>query len=102
MPKPSRDQPHDGQPTAAEIFRVFRETTAASISGLRLLLDECADLRADLIMIHGRTENGDGDGAFSARQQNRMVELQEAAQAMEALLINLPGEANAKGERRGN
>src|SRR5262245_1452580 len=79
MPKSSADQPHDGNPTSAEIFRIFRETTEASISGLKLLLEECADVRADLITIHGRTEteNG-GDGVFSARQQNRIVELRQA------------------------
>jgi hypothetical protein len=46
MPQPSQDQPDDGNPTAAEIFRVFRNTTMASLQGLRLLLGECADLRA--------------------------------------------------------
>lgn len=99
MPKSSRDRPDNGNPTAAEIFRIFRETTEASISGLKLLLDECADLRADLITVHGRagTHNlDDGDGVFSARQQNRILELKEASQAMEALLIALPREAKAE------
>lgn len=93
MPESSHDQPNDGNPTTAEIFRVFRETTEASISGLKLLLDECADLRADLITIHSRTEteNG-GDGVFSARQQNRIVELKQASRGMEDLLIALPEE----------
>lgn len=96
MSQSSHDQPHNGKPTPAEIFRVFRKTTTASISGLKLLLEECADLRGDLITIHGRTEieNGDGDGLFSARQQSRIAELKNAAQAMEALLIALPREAN--------
>ena len=46
-------QPADGDPTTAEIFRVFRNTTMASLEGLRLLLEECAELRAELVTIHG-------------------------------------------------
>ena len=79
MPQPSPDQPDDGNPTAAEIFRVFRNTTMASIQGLRLLLGECADLRADLVNLHRLHSGGDGDGVFSARQLNRILELQDAA-----------------------
>lgn len=90
MSKSSHHQPHDGNPTPAEIFRVFRETTVASISGLKLLLDECADLRAELVTVHTLTNDGDGDGVFTARQQSRIVELNDAAQAMKALLIALP------------
>ena len=91
MSTSSHDQPRDGNPTAAEIFRMFRETTIASISGLKLLLDECADLRAELVTVHTRTDgNGDTHSIFSARQQSRIVELKEAAQAMEALVITLP------------
>ena len=102
MPQSSPEQPGNGHPTAAEIFRVFRETTMASIEGLRLLLVECADLRADLVTVHTLHSNGDGDGIFSARQQDRILELQEAAKAMEALLGSLPrggrGEADAGNE----
>ena len=96
MSKSSHDQPHIGNPTTAEIFRMFRETTVASISGLKLLLEECADLRAELVTAHTRTNDGNGEahGIFSARQQSRIVELKDAAQAMEALAIALPGGAN--------
>lgn len=93
MPKLSQDQPHNGNPTPAEIFRVFQSTTMASIAGLRLLLGECADLRGELVTLRGLHRNGDGDGVFSARQQNRILELQEAAKEMQALLVSLPGEA---------
>lgn len=82
------DLPDNGRPSAAEIFRVFRETTVASISGLKLLLDECADVRAELLMMVDG--NHDGDGLFSTRQRNRILELKEAAQEMEALLASLP------------
>ena len=82
------DLPDSGRPTAAEIFRVFRETTMASISGLKLLLEECADVRAELLMMVDGTH--DGDGLFSARQRNRIRELKEAAQEMETLLATLP------------
>lgn len=93
MPKSSQDQPHDGNPTAAEIFCVFRNTTMASIEGLRLLLEECADLRGELVTVHNLHGDGDGDGVFSARQQNRILELQEAAKDMETLLASVPGGA---------
>jgi hypothetical protein len=92
MSKSSPEQPHDGSPSAAEIFRLFRDTTLASVAGLKLLLDECAGLRADLVMIYDGSGNDDGDGVFSARQQQRIVELKEAAQEMEAVLTSLPGE----------
>jgi hypothetical protein len=52
MSKSSHDQPHNGKATPAEILRVFRETTIATISGLQLLLDECADLRGELVTAH--------------------------------------------------
>ena len=58
----------------------------ASIEGLRLLLGECADLRGELVTIHNL--QSDGDGVFSARQQNRILELQEAAKDMHALLVS--------------
>ena len=92
MSKSSHDQPNNGTPTAADIFRMFRETTIASISGLKLLLDECADLRAELVTAHTRTNDGNGEahGIFFARQQSRIVELKDAAQAMDALVIALP------------
>ena len=89
MPE-SFDPPHHDNPTAAEMFRVFRETTMASISGMKLLLDECADLRGDLVTIYSRHNDGDGDGLFSARQQSRILELREAAKAMGALFTSLP------------
>ena len=92
MPESPREQPNVGNPTAAEIFRVFRNTTMASIEGLRLLLGECADLRADLVTVHSLRSDGDGDGVFSARQQDRILELREAAKDMQALLVSLPGE----------
>jgi hypothetical protein len=90
MPESSPDQPYGDNPTAAEIFRVFRNTTMASIEGLRLLLSECADLRGELITVHSLHGDGDGHGLFSARQQNRILELQEAAKDMEALVASLP------------
>lgn len=90
MPKSSNDQPHNGNPTPAEIFRVFRETTVASIEGLTLLLKECADLRGELVTVHSLHIDGEGDGMFSSRQQNRILELQEAARQMQALLGSLP------------
>ena len=36
--------------------------------------------------------DGGGDGVFSARQQNRIWELQDAAKDMEAMLASLPQE----------
>ena len=92
MSQPRSEQPHNGNPTAAEIYRVFRETTMATIEGLRLLLGECADLRGELVTMHNLHSDGDGDGLFSARQQTRILELQESAKAMHALLVSLPGE----------
>ena len=99
MSNSSHDQPHNGNPTTPEIFRMFRETTIASISGLKLLLDECADLRAELVTAHTRTNEGNGEahGSFSARQQSRIVELKDAAQAMKALVLALPRGANDGG-----
>ena len=97
MPKFS-DQPYDDNPTAAEIFRVFRNTTMASIQGLRLLLSECADLRGELITVHSL--HGDGGGVFSARQQNRILELQEAAKDMEALIASLPSHPGDRSDGR--
>lgn len=93
MPQSRQEQPHDGNPTAAEIFRVFHNTTVASIEGLTLLLEECAGLRADLDTVHSLHTDGEGDGAFSARQQNRIRDLQEAAKEMGSLLASLPHEA---------
>ena len=91
MPNSSQDQPHDSNPTAAEIFRVFRQTITASIEGLRLLLGECADLRAELVAVHNLHNRGDGDGVFSARQQKRILELQVAANDMQAVIASFPG-----------
>ena len=90
----SFDQPSDGNPSAAEIFRVFRTTTMASLEGLRLLLEECADLRAELVTIYGLHGDGDDHGVFAARQQDRILELQEAAKDMEELLAILPAGGN--------
>ena len=102
MPQ-SFDQPPNGDPTAAEIFRVFQTTTMASLEGLRLLLQECADLRAELVTIHSLHSDGDEHGVFSARQRHRILELQEASKDMEALLVSLPKEAsNGKGGGSGN
>jgi hypothetical protein len=97
VPKFSPDQPLDGSPTAAEIFHVFRSTTMASIEGSRLLLDECADLRAELVTVHSLHSEGDGDALFSARQQGRILELREAANEMKILQSSLPGSQQAKG-----
>ena len=83
-------QPLDGNPTAAEIFRVFRNTTVASLEGLRLLLEECALLRIELITVHGPHIDGDDHNVFSARQQDRIRELQEAAKDIEAMAASLP------------
>lgn len=62
----------------------------ASIEGLKLLLEECAELRAELVTIHSLHGDGDGDGVFSARQQNRILELQEAPTQMGEMLASLP------------
>jgi len=102
MSKSSHDQPYNGNPTPAEIFRIFRETTAATITGLKLLLDECADLRADLVAVHHLHNDGDGDGVFSSRQQSRILELKDAAQAMGALLIALPHRADGGADGGGH
>jgi len=83
-------QPFDGDPTAAEIFRVFRNTTAAGLEGLRLLLEECTLIRAELVAIHGKHGDGHDHRVFSARQHDRMLELQEAAKDIEALVATLP------------
>lgn len=98
MPKSPPNEPRNGSPTPAEIFRVFRNTTMASIEGLRLLLEECASLRAELIAVHRLHSNGDGDGhgVFSDRQQNRILQLQEAAKEMQALVASLPRRAGAR------
>ena len=98
MRKSSPDPSDHGNPTAAEIFRVFRNTTMASIEGLKLLLDECADLRGELVTIHSLHNDGDGDGVFSARQKNRILELQEAAKDMEAVLASLPREPQRRSD----
>lgn len=37
----------------------------------------------------------DGDGKFSARQRNRILELKQAAQEMETMLASLPGEESS-------
>ena len=69
----------------------------ASIEGLRSLLEECADLRTDLVAVHLLHSNGDGDGVFSDRQQNRTLELQEAAKEMKAVLASLPRQGRRTG-----
>jgi hypothetical protein len=86
----SFDQTPDGNPTAAEIFRVFRNTTMASLEGLRLLLEECADLRAELVTIHGLHSSRDDHQAYFGRQRDRIVELQDAAKEMAELQASLP------------
>ena len=70
MSNAQQDQPNDSNPTAAEIFRVFRETITASIEGLRLLLGECADLRAELVAVHNLHNGGYGDGCFRPANKN--------------------------------
>jgi hypothetical protein len=92
------NQPPDGDPSAAEIFRLFRSTTMASLEGLQLVLEECADLRAELVTIHGLSSDGDDHGVFSARQKDRMLELQAAANAMEALVATLPQGVTGDGD----
>ena len=94
----SPDVPCNDSPTATEIFRVFRNTTMASISGLKLVLDECADLRTELLMMG----DGDGRGVFSARQRDRIRELREAAHEMEAVLASLPGNKESSAEGAAN
>lgn len=90
MSTSQHDHSNDSNPTATEIFRVFRQTITASIEGLRLLLEECADLRAELVVVHNLHKSGDGDGVFSARQRNRILELQEAAKNMQAVMVSFP------------
>ena len=80
----------NGDPTPAEIFRVFLTTTVASIEGLKLLLGECADLRAELVTI--RDEQAHKGEEFSLRQQKRILQLNEAAQELQSLLASLPSE----------
>jgi len=87
----SSDLSNDSNPTAAEIFRVFRQTITASIAGMGLLLEECASLRAELVAVHNLHNGGDGDGVFSARQQKRILELQVAAKDMQAVIASFPG-----------
>ena len=82
------DRLQNGSPTAVEIFRVFRNTTTASIEGLKLLLAECADLRAELVTIRG--EQDENAREFSARQQNRILELIAAARELDLVLFSLP------------
>ena len=98
----SLNKPPNGDPSATEIFRLFRSTTTASLEGLRLLMEECADLRAELVIIHELSSDGDDHGVFSARQKDRILELQAAANAMEALAATLPqaaaGAADGGGE----
>lgn len=91
MPPQTPNHPDNGNPTAADIFRVFRDATMASISGMRLLLGECVDLRTELVAVHSLHGDGDGHGQFSARQRTRIVELQEAAKHMEDVLVSLHG-----------
>ena len=93
MSHSSTDQPHNDNPTTAEIFRVFRNATVANISGMKLLLEECADLRSELVTIHRLHGDGDGYGTFSSRQRSRILELKEAANHMEDMLVSLYGPA---------
>ena len=87
--------PDNGGPTAAEIFGVFRNTTMATIAALKLLLEECADLRAELVTM--TDVNHGGSGLFCDRQRNRILQLEGAAQEMKALLASLPGEEDGDG-----
>ena len=73
----------------------------ASIEGLRLLLGECADLRSELVTVHNIHIDGEGDGVFSARQQIRILELQDAAKEMENLLGSFPPEPSDDSDGRG-
>ena len=93
-------QPANGDPTTAEIFRIFRNTTMASLEGLRLLLEECAELRAELVTILGLHSGGDDHRVFCARQQDRILELKKTAKDMQVLVASLSqgaseGEAEA-------
>lgn len=82
-------QPPNYDPSKADMFRMFRDMTVACISGLHLLLKECADLRAELITMD--THHTDGSGAeFAARQERHMSQLEAAATDMEGLLARLP------------
>lgn len=98
MLEPHKDKPHNNDPTAAEIYRLFRNTTMASISAMRLLLVECADLRADLITVHDLNGDGEGNAAFSRRQQDRILELENAAIEMVSLLASLPSQPDDRAE----
>ena len=69
---------------------------------LRLLLVECADLRADLVTVHGLHSDGEDDGVFAGRQQDRILELQDAATGMAALLASLPNQPGGEAEEAGN
>ena len=55
-------------------------------------MGECADLRAELVTVHSLHSNGEDDGMVSARQQDRILELQKAALAIETLLDALARE----------
>lgn len=92
MREPDQDKRRNSNPTAAEVYRLFRNTTMASMSAVRLLLMECADLRADLITVHGLNGDGEGNAVFSRRQQDRILELQNAAIEMVSLLASLPSQ----------
>lgn len=63
--------------------------TTDRIEGLKLLLQECADLRADLVTVHSLHSDGEGDGVFSARQQNRILKLQAQSAAGEMLDLSI-------------
>jgi len=80
-------------PIATAIFRLFGDTTIATITGLKLLLEESADLRAELVTIV--EANHDGSGLFSARQRNHILEPKRASQDMEALLASLTPDGSA-------
>lgn len=80
------DDGHNGHPSSAEIFRVFRTTMVSSIEGLRLLLAECADIRAELVTMDGKLN----DEGFSSRQRERIAELNDAAHELVAVLNSLP------------
>jgi hypothetical protein len=85
-------QPDDGNPTPAEIFRVFRETIMATIGALKLLLQESANVRAELVLLAGA--NQDINELFFVRQRGRIGELEQAAQEMQTLFASLSPDAS--------
>ncbi len=80
-------------PTAAEIFRVFRNTTMASIEGLRLLLGECADLRGELVTLHSLHSDSAVMGYFRPANKIAYWNYRKRRNTCRLLLASLPNQA---------